>query len=62
MAFPIGLILFFFLTHAFDDHQQIRKLLSRAPAALVLPALLLAWVLSITISAGNSAKFIYFDF
>jgi hypothetical protein len=61
-AFELGLIAVFALTHAWDSHRNIRKLVQKSPAALYCGAILLMWILAITISHGSSAKFIYFDF
>lgn len=61
-AFLITLIGVFMVTHRWDDHQTIRFITRRAPKAIFWPALLLIWILAITVSQGSSAKFIYFDF
>jgi alginate O-acetyltransferase complex protein AlgI len=61
-AFALLLLLVFVVTHRFDDHRLLRLFVRRAPTAVVWPAILFLVVLAITVSAGSSAKFIYFDF
>jgi len=61
-AFPLLLLGVFLLTHGIDGHARIRWALGRVSVVVVWPALLALWTLAITISAGSSAKFIYFDF
>ncbi len=61
-AFPLLLMAVFLLLHRFDDHRLIRLATRRLPVALIWPGIVLAWILAITISAGSSASFIYFDF
>ena len=61
-VFAIALLLIFFATHRWDHHRAIRKFVSAAPPAVLVPALIFIWVVSIAVSAGNSGKFIYFDF
>ena len=60
--FPILLMVVFSATHAIDGHARVRWLLGRLPAVVVWPVFIALWALAITISAGSSAKFIYFDF
>ncbi len=60
--FPLCLLAVFFVTHRWDTHRCIRRFVSSSRPAVVIPILVLIWVLSIAISAGNSGKFIYFDF
>lgn len=60
--FPILLMAVFYVTHAIDGHARVRWLLGRLPAVVVWPLFIALWTLAITISAGSSAKFIYFDF
>lgn len=61
-AFPLLLTALFFLFHRYDDHRLIRLATRRLPVAIVWPVIALAWILSVTISAGSSSAFIYFDF
>lgn len=61
-AFEIVLVLVFFALHRFDDQRRFIIFSRRSPAAVLWPLIGLMWVLSITISTGSSAKFIYFDF
>lgn len=60
--FPLVLLAVFFVTHRWDDHRTVRAITQKMPKALFWPALVLIWVLAITVSQGSSAKFIYFDF
>lgn len=61
-AFEIGLLLLFFLTHRFDRHELYRLWAGRVSTAILIPAIVSAFVLAVTVSQGSSAKFIYFDF
>lgn len=56
------LLIVFFALHAFDDHRMIKLAIRRIRPELVWPLLVLLWALAMTLSHGNSAKFIYFDF
>lgn len=60
--FAIFLLLFFFATHRWDHHRAIRRFVSTTPRAVLIPVLVFSWLVSIAVSAGNSGKFIYFDF
>jgi alginate O-acetyltransferase complex protein AlgI len=61
-VFPLFLIVVFFVLHRLDDHRRIKAAVRRIRAELIWPAIVLGWVLAITVSQGSSAKFIYFDF
>jgi D-alanyl-lipoteichoic acid acyltransferase DltB (MBOAT superfamily) len=61
-AFPILLVVLFFALHRFDDLRRVMAATVYLRRAVLWPALLLAWLLAITVSHGSSAKFIYFDF
>lgn len=61
-AYPLVLMGLFYVTHGIDGHARIRFALQRLSVAVVWPILMALWALAITISAGSSAKFIYFDF
>ena len=61
-GFELVLLALFFMTHRFDNHRIIRNNVRKMPAAIVVPAIVLLWVLAVAISQGNSAKFVYFDF
>jgi hypothetical protein len=56
------LIAVFLLLHSIDDHRRIRLALRRVRPELIWPAVVLLWVMAMTLSQGSSAKFIYFDF
>lgn len=62
LAFPILLILVFFLTHAFDRHARLRWLSAHGNKAVQWVVIALFWIVAIAVSQGSSAKFIYFDF
>ena len=61
-AFALALLALFMFTHKFDRHALIRLTLSRVPLAIIVPFLAFLWTVALTLSQGNSAKFIYFDF
>ena len=61
-AFVLLLMAVFFLAHPFDDHRRIRIAARSLRPEIFWPVILLLWVLAITVSQGNAAKFIYFDF
>ncbi|MCG8591466.1 MAG: hypothetical protein MJE66_19395 [Proteobacteria bacterium] len=61
-AFPLVLIALLLAFHPFDSHARMRLWVRRVPAAVLYPVLSLFWILAITVSAGSSAEFIYFDF
>jgi D-alanyl-lipoteichoic acid acyltransferase DltB (MBOAT superfamily) len=56
------LLAVFFLLHRLDDHRHIKVVLRRVRPEVVWPAVVVLWVLAITLSQGASVKFIYFDF
>jgi alginate O-acetyltransferase complex protein AlgI len=60
--FAITLIAFFLAAHRFDNHARIRLALRVYGKAVAWPFILGLAVLSIALSQGSSAKFIYFDF
>jgi alginate O-acetyltransferase complex protein AlgI len=49
-------------THRFDTQRQLRRAVQHLPPLLYPPLVAAAWILAIVVSAGTSAKFIYFDF
>ncbi|MDJ0950386.1 MAG: MBOAT family O-acyltransferase [Alphaproteobacteria bacterium] len=61
-AFPLLLLVLFLSLHRFDDHRRFRIAVKRWPSAVVWPSMAAMWMLSIAISTGSSAAFIYFDF
>jgi alginate O-acetyltransferase complex protein AlgI len=61
-AFSILLMAVFFALHFFDHHAVIRYLTKRFSALYVWTVLVGFGILAIALSAGSSAKFIYFDF
>jgi len=61
-GFVILLIVAFFLLHRFDRQALVRKLATRLPAAVIWPVLACLCAITVALSAGSSAKFIYFDF
>ena len=61
-AYPLFLLLIFFVTHHFDNHARLRLALKHAPKSVVWAVVLVVATLAIALSQGSSAKFIYFDF
>jgi alginate O-acetyltransferase complex protein AlgI len=61
-VFVLALLVVFFLAHPFDDHRRIRWAVRQLRAEILWPIMLFLWALAITVSQGNAAKFIYFDF
>ena len=61
-VFPLLLLLTFLVSHGVDGHARIRWALQRISPAVLWPMIIALWAFAITISAGSSAKFIYFDF
>jgi alginate O-acetyltransferase complex protein AlgI len=61
-AYTLLLLAVFFLWHPFDTHGRLRLLLRRLSSPVLWPATVLVWTLAVLVSAGNAAKFIYFDF
>ncbi len=61
-AFALTLLALFLLTHRFDRHALVRFGLGRISWAVAIPFLAFLWTVALTLSQGNSAKFIYFDF
>jgi alginate O-acetyltransferase complex protein AlgI len=61
-TFTIMILSLFFLTHRFDRHALVRRALQCVPWPVAIPAMAFIWIIAFTLSQGNSAKFIYFDF
>jgi len=60
--FQLIVLMVFFITHSWDSHRRIRQIVRRLPVSIYWLSILLIWIISVTISDGSSAKFIYFDF
>ena len=60
--FALLLLGLFLIFHRWDDHRIVRRLACRLPPIVFWSLIILSWMLAITVSAGSSAKFIYFDF
>jgi alginate O-acetyltransferase complex protein AlgI len=60
--YPAVLITVPLLLHRYDSHRQLRRAIRRLPIAAYAAILLSLWILAMTISAGSSASFVYFDF
>jgi alginate O-acetyltransferase complex protein AlgI len=60
--FVLALVAAFFVGHRFDDHRRVRAAVRYVRPEILWPALILLWMVAITVSQGSSAKFIYFDF
>jgi alginate O-acetyltransferase complex protein AlgI len=61
-GFPIFIGVAFLLLHRYDSHGMMRLLARRFPPAVLIPVCACIWIVSIALSQGSSAKFIYFDF
>lgn len=61
-AFLLLLLGLFLAAHPVDRHARFRLFVRKMPSVVVWSVIVLLWVLAITVSAGSSAKFIYFDF
>jgi alginate O-acetyltransferase complex protein AlgI len=61
-VFVLTLLATFFAAHRFDDHRRVKAAVRYVRPEALWPALVLLWVIAITVSQGSSAKFIYFDF
>jgi D-alanyl-lipoteichoic acid acyltransferase DltB (MBOAT superfamily) len=61
-VFVLVLVAIFFAVHRFDDHRRVKVAVRYVRPEILWPALILLWVIAITVSQGSSAKFIYFDF
>ncbi|WP_026602252.1 MBOAT family O-acyltransferase [Methylomonas sp. 11b] len=60
--FPLLLILVFFALHRFDDIRKVKFAAHYLRPELLWTALVFCWLMAITVSQGNTAAFIYFDF
>jgi alginate O-acetyltransferase complex protein AlgI len=61
-AFPLVLLAAFFLTHRYDYHKRVKIFAYRAPVEFGWAVVMVLMVISVCVSAGGSADFIYFDF
>jgi alginate O-acetyltransferase complex protein AlgI len=61
-AFVLVLMAVFFALHRLDDHRHVKLAIRRCRPEIVWPVIALGWIMAITVSHGNSAKFVYFDF
>ena len=62
-AFPICLVLVFLILHPFDKVANIRWLVRRCPAALIMSISIFLIIISKVLSGlGSPSAFIYFDF
>ena len=61
-VFVLVLVAAFFALHRFDDQRRVKAAVRYVRPEVLWPALILLWVIAITVSQGSSAKFIYFDF
>ena len=60
--FILVLIALALLLHRFDDHRRIKAAVRYVRPEVLWPAIVLLWIVAITVSQATSAKFIYFDF
>lgn len=61
-SLEIILILFFLITHRYDDHQKIENFLKSLKIEILIPILIIIWLVVISFSSSSSNAFIYFDF
>jgi len=61
-SFPIILILFFLLTHRWDNWDNLRKLSMKLPLVVYTPLVFVLWLIIISFASTSSGTFIYFDF
>jgi alginate O-acetyltransferase complex protein AlgI len=61
-AFPLLLVFAFLLTHRYDYITRVRVFARRTPVEIGWAAIMVLLTLSVFVSAGGSADFIYFDF
>lgn len=61
-AYVLLLLGLFVLWHPFDRYARLRWAARHMQPALLWPAIMLVWIIAISVSTGSSAKFIYFDF
>lgn len=60
--FEIILLGVFYLTHRFDSHQMIRRVVGKTPRTLLWCLIAVCWLLAMTMNMSSSEKFIYYDF
>ncbi len=60
--FPLLLILAFFALHRFDDIRRVKLAVHYLRPELLWTMLAFCWLMAVTLSQGNTATFIYFDF
>ena len=61
-VFILALLAVFFLLHRYDDHRHVKAAVRWVRPEVFWPAVILLWIVAVTVSQGSSAKFIYFDF
>ena len=61
-SYSLFLLVLFAVWHPFDTHGRLRFLAMRIKPALLWPMVALVWAIAVSVSAGSSSKFIYFDF
>jgi alginate O-acetyltransferase complex protein AlgI len=60
--FLVSLVAFFFATHRWDNHRYVAVVARRLRPELFWPMIGLLWAITIAVSQGNQAAFIYFEF
>ena len=61
-GFTIAILLFFYVTHRYDDHAHFYYFIHKLPKSIVWVGIMFMFLLAVALSGGNSAAFIYFDF
>ena len=61
-GFHLLLVTVFFVTHRYDTYDLLRTALHRLKRRYVVVGVVFIWVACMTIGAGSSSEFIYFDF
>jgi alginate O-acetyltransferase complex protein AlgI len=60
--FDLLILCLFFLTHSFDSHRNVRRLVHRSNPFGFWTSVAFIWIFSLAVSQENASKFIYFDF
>ena len=61
-SFPIILIIFFLLTHRWDNWQKLKEISKNLPSRIFIPLVFILWLIIISFASSSSGAFIYFDF
>ena len=61
-SFPIILIIFFIITHKWDNWDKLKQLSKNLPLVVFIPIIFVLWLIIISFASTSSGAFIYFDF